>query len=166
MSGVVELNNMFILAVHWDLRAIWVALTITGRLYVLCLLAGATCSGCVLTRSAWHLRRIRHHSPSMNEVESERELRKMSAKMRLLRQLHMSLLLLFGVCAANEVFAGLRTIQNSAASLSPSGIEVFEPFLALAFITLSVLFALHLLQWMLEQRVESTPASIRRQSGP
>ncbi len=65
------------------------------------------------------------------------------------RQLHLLLLLPFGVTVADEVFATLRAIRQSAASLSALEIDVFEPCAGFAFFVLAVL---HTFQWIVAAR--------------
>jgi hypothetical protein len=65
------------------------------------------------------------------------------------RQLHLMLLLLFGVAFANEVFATLRAIREAAVSLTPLGIGIFEPCATFAFFVSGVLAILHASQWII-----------------
>jgi hypothetical protein len=76
-----------------------------------------------------------------------------------LRQFHTLLLLLFGVCCANEVFATLRAIQSSSMSLSAARIDVFEPVAAFAFLVFVVLIFLHILQWTAAARLQAAIAA-------
>lgn len=88
----------------------------------------------------------------------------MAARIKTVRQLHTLLFLFFGACTANEVFAGLRAIQYSSMSLSILGIDVFEPFVAYAFVVFMILSVLHALQWTLDYRLQSAIAETDRDS--
>ena len=76
-----------------------------------------------------------------------------------LRQVHMLLLLLFGVCCAKGVFATLRAIQYSLVSLSSIKIDVFETIAAIAFLVFVVLTFLHAFQWDVAARLQSAYTS-------
>lgn len=149
---------MFILTVHWDLRAIWSALTVTARLYAICLVAGSVYSIHAFARIGWSFRQTRKHLLSIEKNEAQLRMRQMAARIKTLRQLHTLLFLLFGVCSANEVFAGLRAIQYASMSLSALGIDAFEPFVAYAFVVFMILSVLHALQWTLDYRLQSAIA--------
>lgn len=139
---------MFILSVPWDFRALWAILTLTAKLYVLCLLAGAGYTTYALVRTG--LRLSKTHT----------QLRNAANKLETLRQLQMTLFLLFGVCFANEVFATLRTSQHSAMSLSAVRIDaLFEPLTAFAFVVFAVFLFLHSLHWAVSHRLQQMTAS-------
>ena len=144
---------MFIISVPWDFRSLWSILTLTAKLYVFCLLAGAAYSTYTLARVAFRLRQVVGHS-SLTE-ENRARVNKMAAWVQAARQLHTTLFLLFGICCANEVFATLRTSQHSSMSLSAATIDVFEPVTAFAFSVFAVLLALHLFQWAITHRLQS-----------
>jgi len=57
---------------------------------------------------------------------------------------------------ANEVFATLREIRESAVSLSALGIDVFDPCAVFAFCVFGVLAIVHVLQWMASARLRSS----------
>lgn len=116
---------MPLLSVQWDLRALWATLTVVSKLYLLFLSLAGVYTGVALIRRG-------------TEIS--------------LPRLHYLSLLLFGVCISNECFGALRAIQLSRASLSPVGIEVFGPAIALSFVVFTVLTLLHLLQWFQSSR--------------
>jgi hypothetical protein len=149
-------SYMFILTVHWDLRLLWAVLTITAKLYILCLLTGATYSTYSLARIALWLGQIAKHLSSTDKTDLRVRLNEMKAKVQTSRQLHTFLFLLFGICCANEVFATLRAIQYSSMSLSAARIDVFEPVTAFAFFVFVVLLFLHVVQWAVARRLRAT----------
>jgi hypothetical protein len=155
---------MLILTIHWDVRAIWSALTVTARLYFICLVAGSACSTYSFARIGWNLRQMRKRLISTDKNEAMVRLRQMARKARTLQQLHTLLFLLFGVCSANEVFAGLRAIQNSLVSLSALGIDEFGPFVAFAFVVFTILSILHMLWWAADYGLQSATAEADRHS--
>ena len=138
---------MFILTVDWDLRALWAVMTITARAYLVCLLVGAVYSIYSLARIAWQLRHSPKHTPptDMNELR---------LKIHTLTQFQMLLLLLFGLCCANEAFAALRAFRYSSMSLSGATTEVLEPVAAFAFVVFSMLLLLHAFQWAVKHRLQ------------
>jgi hypothetical protein len=146
---------MFIISVPWDFRSLWAILTLTSKLYVLCLLAGAAYSTYTLAVVAFGLRQAVTHSSLTEENGARVRLNKMAARVQASRQLHTMLFLLFGICCANEVFATLRTSQHSSMSLSAASIDVFEPVTAFAFSVFAVLLALHSFQWVIAHRLQS-----------
>lgn len=142
---------MFILSVPWDLRALWVVLTITSRAYVLCFVAGLLYSTYSFPHIGLRLRQLLKHMPSTSRKDARPRRLGMSGEVR---QFHTLLLLVFGVCFVNETFATLRTIRYSEMSLCPIGIEAFEPALALAFCVLAALAFLHAFQWAVAARMQ------------
>lgn len=140
---------MYILAMHWDLRALWGVLTITAQLYILCLTVGTFYSTYSLIRIAFRLNRLR----GSDETDSFR-LFQMSSKLETLRQFHLCLLLLFGIDCANEVVATLRAIRYSSMSLSAPTMDIFEPLAAFSFFILVVLLFLHVFQWAVSTRLQ------------
>ena len=116
---------MAILSIPWDVRALWAALTLTMKLYVLFLFGVVIWTLVALIRG-----RLARQT----------------------RDLHYLALLLFGVCLSNECFAAMRAIKFSMASLSPVGIEAFEPAVAVSFVVFAVLTCLHVLSWLFTPR--------------
>ncbi len=150
---------MFILSVPWDLRALWAILTLTAKLYVLCLLAGAGYTTYALVLTALRLSAIRRHLLT-DKDKTCIQLRNAATKLETLRQLQVTLFLLFGICCANEVFATLRTSRYSAMSLSAIRIDtLFEPLTAFAFVVFAVLLFLHSLHWAISHRLQQMTAS-------
>jgi hypothetical protein len=142
---------MFILTIHWDLRALFAGLTITSRSYVLGLMVAALYSTCLLVRMVFRLYRGSKNLATDDDVRTR--LVKMASRVETLRQLHTLLFLLFGVCCANEVAAILRAIQYSSASLSAARMDIFEPVTAFAFFAFAVLLVLHIFQWAMAARL-------------
>ena len=146
---------MFILTLHWDLRALFAALTITARFYIFGFMAAAVYSTYSSVRIAFLLNRV---SKSLADDASGARpgLCKMAGKVETLRQFHTFLFLLFGACCAIEVVAILRTIQLSFVSLSAARMDIFGPVAAFAFFVFAVLLMLHILQWAVAARLRAT----------
>jgi len=107
---------MLTLSVPWDFRSLG-ALTVTAKLYLICLLAASVYSTYSLTRITVRLRHIaKREKAEMALVD------KVTAKAKSLPEFHTMVLLLFGLRCSNEVFAILRGIQSSAVSLSAARI--------------------------------------------
>jgi hypothetical protein len=125
---------MFILTVHWDMRLLWAALTITSQ--VLYRLRACSRGLLAVASIAIRFRRLLKHGASsglsLRVVE-------MTRRVENLRQFHGFLFLLFGICCVSEVFATLQTIQYSSIYLSVTRIDVFEPVTAFAFFAFAVL---------------------------
>jgi hypothetical protein len=144
---------MYILTVHWDMRLLWAALTITAKFYIVFLLAATVYSASSLASIAIRFRRLLKHGASSG---LSLHLIGMTRRVENLRQFHGFLFLLFGICCVNEVFATLRTIQYSSMSLSAARIDVFERVTAFAFFVFAVLLFLHLFQWAVAYRLQAT----------
>jgi len=153
---------MFILTVHWDFRLLWAVLTITAKLYVLCLLTSASAgySTFSLARIPSNLRQILKRASLTDKDELKFRLSRLTLKIQTLRQFHALLFFLFGICCANEVFATLRSIQYSSMSLSAARIDVFEPVVAFGFFVFVVLLFLHAFQWAVADRVQRALAKL------
>src|SRR5262249_34273814 len=108
---------MYILTVPWDLRALWSVMTVTAKFYLVCLFMSAAYSMYSLGRVEWRCRQSRKRVTPTDANES-RLRQKLDFRAQSLGQLHTLLLLAFGVCCANEAFAGLRAMRYSSMSLS------------------------------------------------
>lgn len=141
---------MLILSVPWDFRSLWICLTTTANLYIICLLVASAYSTYSLTLIAVRLRQM-----AKREKVDMVLLINMTAKAQTLREFHTMLFLLFGLCCSNELFNTLRGIQNSAVSLSAARFEVFGPVIAFAFFVFAVLLLLHVFRWAVAHRLQS-----------
>ena len=151
---------MFILTVQWDLRLAWTPLTITAKVYILCLLAATVYSTYSLARIALRLHQLLKKDVTQTDEKNVRfQLIQMTRGIETSRQFHTLLFLLFGVCCANEMLAILRAIKYSAMSLSGARIEVFGPVAAFAFVVFVVLVFLHTFQWTVAARLQSAFAA-------
>lgn len=139
---------MFILTVHWDVRALWGVLPVTAKFYLFCLLAAVAYTIYFLTRTLSRLHRLPQDAPSNSETSLRLSLIEMTNGMENLRQFHTLLLLLFGVFFTDEIFATLRGIRLYSASLSAARMEIFEAPTAFAFTVFAVLLFLHSFQWI------------------
>jgi hypothetical protein len=145
---------MFIV-LHLDLRLLWAIVTVTAKLYFLCLLVAAIYSTSVSIRTASRLRRLPKDATSTGTRDGKAHLIKMTRGIETLRQFHILLFLLFGIVCANEIFATLRTIRLFEMSLSGASINVFEPVAAFAFCVFVVFIFLHIFQWIVMARLQS-----------
>jgi len=143
---------MYILSERWDLLMLRAILSVTGKLYIFCLLASFVYTINSLCRIMVRFRSIRR-TPIDAEPERLGPL-VITRTIDNVRQLHLLLLLLFGVAFANEVFATLRAIREAAISLAPLGIGVFEPCATFAFFVSGVLVVLHASQWIVAARLQ------------
>jgi hypothetical protein len=148
---------MFILTVPWDVRAIWAALTVTTRVYVVFLLLITGVTVYISCQAIFCIGRLRE-SFSTDEVTSGRSPSKIQKRVESLRQLHLLSFFLFGMVFTNELFALVRGLKHSSMSLS-AAIDVCEPILALGFVVLGVISSLHIFQWIV-----ATVAGIRHSS--
>jgi len=79
--------------------------------------------------------------------------------METIRQFHKLLFLLFGFFFTDEMFATLQSIRLSGESLSAARMDIFEAPTAFAFIVFVVLIFLHIFQWAVAARLQSSQAS-------
>jgi hypothetical protein len=127
---------MNIVLTPWDFRALWTSLPLLSKLYLVVLLIAASYSTAMLLKIIFR----RLPSGARSRLEN-------------LQQLHMWLLLLFGVCFADQVFATFRSVSRWAVSLSAASVDVFNPAVAFAFVTLLALLVLHSLEWFTSFRI-------------
>ena len=146
---------MFILTVHWDIRAVWSVLTPTAKFYVFCLLLAALATTYVLGQAIFRIRRLRKGVASIDVAIAARCATEVKRRIENLCQLHLLLLFLFGMIFANEMFALVRAIESSSMSLSAARIDICEPITALAFFVFGVLLFLHILQWIVATLLQS-----------
>jgi CDP-diglyceride synthetase len=143
---------MLILSVPWDFRSLWAALTVTAKLYIICLLAASAYTTYSLTRITVRLRKTAKLEQAHMLIVHE-----MAAKAKTLRESHTMLFLLFGLCWSNDLFATLRGIQHSVDSLSATSFGVFGPVVAFAFVVFAVLLFLHGFRWAVAHRLQPVP---------
>jgi hypothetical protein len=146
---------MFILTVHWDLRLVWAALTVTAKFYVFCLLVAAAYTTFFLLQTVSRIRRLQKDVASIDATPVKCRPIEMTRGIENLRQFHILLFFLFGVFLANEMFALIREIEYSSMSLSAARADVFEPVAAFAFFVFVVLALLHVFQWIVAARQQS-----------
>ena len=141
------------LFIEWDLRGLWVTLTFPGKFYIFCLLAAVASTTVFHIRTLWRLRDLQKKGVSVDAGAEKSCLAAISRGIENVRQLHLLLLLLFGIALANEVLATLRGIRYSSMSLSGVSIEVFEPCAVFAFFVFGVLTFLHVFHWFVAARL-------------
>lgn len=141
---------MLILSAPWDFRFLWISLSLTAKLYMICLLAAFSYSAYCLTRATVRIRQMEQWKKTDMGV-----LEKTKQKLQTLRELHTLLLLAFGLCCANEVLKTLQGIQNAAASLSAATWNIFVPVIAFAFVVFAALLVLHLFRWAVAHTLQS-----------
>jgi len=129
---------------------LWICLSLTAKLYIICLLAVFTYSAYSLTRATVRIRQMGKWKKTDMGV-----LAKTNQKVQTLHEFHAMLLLLFGLCCANEVFNTLRAIQNSVVSLSAATWNIFVPVIAFAFFVFAALLVLHLFRWAVAHSLQS-----------
>ena len=95
---------MYILTVHWDLRLLWVVLSVTAKFYIVCLLVAGAYTIFFLVRNVLGLRRLLRNAASIDGTHLDRSLVKITRGMDNLRQFHTLLFALSGVSCANEMF--------------------------------------------------------------
>ncbi len=72
-----------------------------------------------------------------------------------LRQLHFMLFLVFCVTLTDEIFRALQVYERSKLSLSEStAVQIADPVLAFAYCCLIIFTSLHVLQWLVSNRIE------------
>jgi hypothetical protein len=141
---------MFILSVPWDFRSLWAALTLTAKLYMVCLFVAMAYSSYCLVRIAVRLRRMARNGNLTRALLNE-----MRSKTQTVCELHVMLFLFFGLCWSNEAFVLRRSIQYASESLSFDGINPFEPFVAFIFVVFAILIFLHAFRWAVAHRLRS-----------
>jgi hypothetical protein len=146
---------MSILTVQWDLRAFWAVVTVSAKLYLVCLFLMAAYTIIHLVKVMYDLKTLRWRES--DDVELLRLT--LVPRMRHLRQIHFLFLLIFGACFASEFFGIIRAIRYSTASLSAARMEIFEPATAFAFVVFVALSFLHVLQWVVSSRVDTAIGS-------
>lgn len=149
---------MYIFSVRWDLIALWKVLALTAKLYVFLLLVFFVSSVYALLRELAGARSYQKTSLAV-EGELRKPFLKIARSIENVRQLSLFFLLLFGLTLANEVFATLRSIRESALSLSARGVEIFEPCAAFSFVVFVVLTLLHVFQWTATVRLRQSIAA-------
>ena len=148
---------MNLLSQSWDFRALWIILPLQTKLFLFCLFLMAIYMGFSLpiiylqSRSA-----LSKSTEPLRTSLHPRFLRRIHN----LRQLHFTFLLVFGVTLTDEIFRSLRAYENSKSSLSAlTAAGVADPVLAFAYCCLIIFTFLHLLQWLVSNRLEKIASS-------
>ena len=151
---------MLVLTMDWDLRVLWLTLTLTARFYLLCLFVSAGYTLYFFARTVSHLRRFAPGVAPADAPRTSSRLIEMTLRVENLRQLNTLFFYLFGIFFANEVIATLRAIEFASMSLSGARIAIFEPLARFAFFVFAVIAFVHTLQWATAARLQSELASI------
>jgi hypothetical protein len=143
---------MYLLTQSWDFRALWMVLPLQTKLFFFCLLLTAGYTTYTLTV-------IYTRTRSLPDKESAFGVRAnrlhLFSRIRNLRQLHFMFFLLFGVILTDDIFRAFRAHEYSTMSLSESkAAEIVDPVLAFAYSCLIIFTVLHLLQWLVSNRLE------------
>ena len=143
---------MNLLTTNGDFRLLWELLPLQTRFYLLFLFAAATYSCIALGRILIRIRK----SPGIRfAADAEEFYRRPSARLHNLRQLHLLLLLLFGLFLTDEAFRTAQSSKQAQMMLTvPTIAELLDPLLGFAFLSLFVLTVLHSLQWFVSWRLE------------
>ena len=139
---------MNLLSQSWDFRALWIILPLQTKLFLFCFFLTAIYIGfsllIIYLRSRTALRKSTEplHPRFLQRIHN-------------LRQLHFTFVLVFGVTLTDEIFRSLRAYENSKQSLSAlMATGIADPVLAFAYCCLIIFTFLHLLQWLVSNRLE------------
>ena len=139
---------MNLLSQSWDFRALWTILPLQTKLFLFCLFLTAIYMG-------FSLPIIYLQSRSALSKSTEPLHPRFLRRIHNLRQLHFTFLLVFGVTLTDEIFRSLRAYENSKSSLSAlTAAGVADPVLAFAYCCFIIFTFLHLLQWLVSDRLE------------
>jgi hypothetical protein len=78
------------------------------------------------------------------------------SKLKNVRQFHLWLLLFFGVCLTNELFATFRGVKWLVCTPNADVVDPIDGISTFSFIVLLTLLLLHSLQWFVASRLERT----------
>jgi hypothetical protein len=145
---------MFIFTVNWDFRGLWAGSSLTVRIYILVLVLAAVYSLYASVRMELCLRRV-SNKPTSGSNDVQERLFVISNRIENLRQMHVFLFLLFGLCWATEGVLILRSILIASVSLSAPTMAVFGSAALFAVFVFAVLLVLHLVQWAVAVRLRS-----------
>lgn len=142
---------MNLLLNSWDFRSVWANLPLQGNIFLACLSIAAIYISISLGVIYAKAGRIKSAgSPSERVLVC----RKLSMRLNNFRQLHMLLLLLFGVLLTDEVFRTIRAFSLAHMSLSsPCITPIADPLISFSFSCLLILTFLQLFQWIVSHRI-------------
>jgi hypothetical protein len=128
----------------------WILLTLTAKLYLLCLLAYAAHTTVFLARASF---RLRQDAASRNALHLTNSRAEIAKKLETVRQSNALFFLLFGVDFTIEMLAMIRTIGFMSMSLSAATIGVFGPLVTFALFVMLVFTFLHVFQWVVTAKL-------------
>jgi hypothetical protein len=130
---------MNLLATPWDLRSLWLILPLLSKIYLFFLFAASIFSVATLVRIA-----LKPTTP------------RALPRLKNLRQFHLWLFLLFGVCLTNQLFTTFREVKWLACTPSADVVDPIDGISAFSLVALLTLLLLHSLQWLVTFRLERT----------
>jgi hypothetical protein len=131
----------------------WAILTVTARLYLLCLLAYAAHTTYFLARALFRLQHLSSDVASGNALHVTGSRAEMTRRLETVRQSNALFFLLFGVDFTIEMMATIRTIRFMSMSLSAATIGVFGPLVTFALFAMLVFTFLHIFQWVVTAKL-------------
>jgi hypothetical protein len=143
---------MNLLSQSWDLRMLWLLLPLQTKLFFLCLFLATIYLAFSL---AVVYLRCRSFRPNGTEPLLNSLYLRLLKRIHNLRQLHCMLFLVFCVTLTDEISRALRAYEYSKLSLSAStAAGIADPVLACAYCCIIIFAFLHLLQWLVSNRLE------------
>jgi hypothetical protein len=143
---------MNLLSQSWDVHMLWIILPLQTKMLFFCLFLTAIYMAFSLaiiylqSRSA--PRKPTEPVPTSLHFHFLRRIHN-------LRQLHFTIFLVFCVTLTDGIFRALQAYERSKMSLTEStAVQIADPVLGFAFCCLIIFTFLHLLQWLVSNRIE------------
>ncbi len=149
-ASVEACPSMNLFSQSWDFRALWMILPLQTKLFFFCLFLMALYM--TLSLAIIYLQ-SRSAPPKPTESSRNSPHLRFLRRIHNLRQLHFTLFLVFCVTLTDEIFRALQAYERSKLSLTEST-AIADPVLAFAFCCLIIFTFLHLLQWLISNRIE------------
>jgi hypothetical protein len=143
---------MNLLSQSWDLRMLWLLLPLQTKLFFFCLFLATIYMAFSLTVIYLQSRSV---PPKGTEPLLNSHYLGLLRRIHNLRQLQFMFFLVFCLALTDEIFRAFQAFERSKWSLSAStAAEAADPVLCFTFCCLIIFTSLHLLQWLVSNRIE------------
>jgi len=140
---------MNIIAMSWDVRALFAVLDLTSRIYVFFVVLSGIWGVAAWVRFSLGIRSLRAEGSSSRNQTLER----FEAAKDNLHQFFVLTFLFFGACFCNQLFFGLRSMSPIYRGMDVDTSPPFDALFAVTQLSFSVLVLLQIIHWHMSAKL-------------
>jgi hypothetical protein len=151
---------MILVAMAWDVRALFAALDFISRVYVFFLILAGIWGIVAWFRFLLGIRSVR----AVDDSSLNQTLKRLEAAKCNLRQLFVLALLFFGACFCVQLLFGLRSMTPAFRAMDGDSSPPFDALFALTLLSFTVLGLLQIIHWHLAAKLHAVqfPVEVSR----